>query len=165
MQYRNELVRVDLKDRWVFIRCIADGLEGRSPLQCREVLGEVVGGHEGQDVGLEAFEIVIVIDFDDRLLDGAAHPLGLAIGPWMIRLGRPMFDTVDDADPVEDARSENAVAGAVAVLRQVSEGHAVVGQHDVDLACQRLCAANNVQPMAAQQHKCRHPAGRMPVQV
>ena len=32
--------------------CIADVLAGRSPSERLEVLGEVVGGDEGQDMGL-----------------------------------------------------------------------------------------------------------------
>ena len=32
---------------------------------------EVVGGNEGQDVGLDAFQVVIVVRFDGSILDGA----------------------------------------------------------------------------------------------
>ena len=46
----DEVVRVDLERTWVFGPSLADGLEGRWPAQGLEVLGEVVGGHEGKDV-------------------------------------------------------------------------------------------------------------------
>src|SRR3954462_3781983 len=49
---RDEVVRVDLEGCWVLCPGLADGLEGGSPLQPLEVLAEVVGHDEGQDVGL-----------------------------------------------------------------------------------------------------------------
>src|SRR4051812_41811227 len=66
---RNELVRVDLEDRWVFGPGLADNLIWCSPAQSLQVLGEIICGDEGQDMGLEAFEIVIVISFDGGVLD------------------------------------------------------------------------------------------------
>lgn len=37
------------------------------------MLGKVVGGDEGQDMGLQAFEVVVVEDIDRRVLDGAVR--------------------------------------------------------------------------------------------
>jgi hypothetical protein len=51
----------------------------------------------------------------------------------VIGLGQPVFDAVGEADAVEDVRAEEAAAGTIPVLGQVGEGHAVVGEHGVDL--------------------------------
>ena len=45
------------------------------------MLGEVVGRHESKDVCFEAFKVGIVERLDGGVLNGAVHPLGLAIGP------------------------------------------------------------------------------------
>ncbi len=97
------------------------------------MLGEVVGCDEGEDVRFEALDIRVVEQFEGRVLDGAVHAFGLAVGPRMIRLGEPVLDAVLDADPVENVQAEKSTAGAAAVFGQVGEGHSVVGQHRVDL--------------------------------
>src|SRR5829696_2216538 len=56
---RDEVGRVGLEDGRVLGPGLADGLEGRSPPQRLEVLGEVGGSDEGQDVGLEGLEVRI----------------------------------------------------------------------------------------------------------
>ena len=53
---------VNFKDRRIFGPGITDHLIGRSPSQGFEMLGEIISGDEGQDMGLEAFEIVVVED-------------------------------------------------------------------------------------------------------
>lgn len=111
---------------------------GSSPSQGLEVLGEVVGGDEGQAMGLQAFQIVVVVGLDRGVLDGAVHSLRLTVGPRVIGLGQPVLDVVGDADAVKDMRAEEAAAGAVAVLGQIGEGHAVVGEHGVDLVGEDL---------------------------
>src|SRR3954447_22581704 len=60
---------------------VLDGFEGCSPLQRLEVLGEVVGGNEGEDVGLEALQVLVVERLHGGVLDGPVHALGLAISP------------------------------------------------------------------------------------
>ena len=81
---------------------LADELVGRSPSQGLEVLGEVGCVDEGQEMGLQAFQIVVVEDLDRGVLGRAVHPLGLAIGPGVIGLGQPVLDAVGDANAVED---------------------------------------------------------------
>jgi hypothetical protein len=51
----------------------------------------------------------------------------------VIGLGQPVLDAVLHADSIEDVGSQEAAAGAVPVLGQVGKGHAVVGEHGVDL--------------------------------
>jgi hypothetical protein len=61
---RNEVVRIDFEDCGNFRPGLADDLIGRSPFQGLQVLGEVVGGDEGQDMGLQAVQIVVVEGLD-----------------------------------------------------------------------------------------------------
>ena len=75
---RNEVVRIDFEDCGSFRPGLADDLIGRSPFQGLQVLGEVVGGDEGQDMGLQAVQIVVVEDLDCGVLDRAVHSLGWA---------------------------------------------------------------------------------------
>src|ERR671936_298733 len=65
------------------------------------VLGEVVGRDEGLDVRGEALQRLVVEGLHGGLLDGAVHPLGLTVGPGVIRLGQLVRDAVLAADPVE----------------------------------------------------------------
>ena len=51
MWSRDEVVRVDFERGWVLGPGVADRLEGSSPPERFEVLGEAVGGDEREDVG------------------------------------------------------------------------------------------------------------------
>ncbi len=63
------------------------------------------------------------------LLDGAVHPLDLAVGPWMVRLGELVFDVVGLADYVE---AHLARPGGVAVAGLLGELDAIIGQNRMD---------------------------------
>ena len=76
----------------------------------------------------------IVEGFDGGLLDGAHHPLGLAVGPGMIGLGEPVLDAVCLADAAEDMAHPSRRTALIAL----NELHAVVGQDGVDLVRNRL---------------------------
>src|SRR3954447_14800933 len=95
------MVRVDPEGCRVIGPGVLDGLEGCSPSERLEVLGEVVGGDEGEDMGLEAFQVFVVERLYGRVVDGPVHALGLAIGPGVVRLGEPMLDAVLPANAVE----------------------------------------------------------------
>src|ERR687884_682728 len=99
---RDEVVRVDLERSRVLCPGLADGLNGGSPSEPLEVLGKVVSRDEGQDVGLQALQGLVVEDLHGSLLDRAVHPLSLTVRPRVIRLGQPVLDAVLAADPVED---------------------------------------------------------------
>jgi hypothetical protein len=45
---------------------------------------------------------------------------------------------IPSSDAIEDVRTEEAAAGALAILGRVGEGHAVVGRHGVDLVVEDL---------------------------
>jgi hypothetical protein len=97
------------------------------------MLCEVIGCDEGQDMGLKAFQAIVVEDLHRGYLDGSVHSLSLAICPGVIGLSEPMLDAVFDAHSIEDVRAKEAAAGSFAVLGQIGEGHAVVCEHDVYL--------------------------------
>jgi hypothetical protein len=44
------------------------------------MLGEVAGGDEGKDMRLEALDLWVVEQLDGRIVDGAVHAFGLAVG-------------------------------------------------------------------------------------
>ena len=50
---RDLVVRVDFEGGGILGPGVADGLEGCSPSESLEVLGEVIGGDEGQEVVLQ----------------------------------------------------------------------------------------------------------------
>jgi len=131
---RDEVVRVDFERRRVALPSFADGLEGCAPSERFQMLGEVVGRDDGEDAGAERFDAWIVEGFRGGVLDGAVHPLGLAVGPRVIGFGEAMLDPVLLADAVEDVAAEHGDDFAVAaqVFREVGEGHAVIGEHGVD---------------------------------
>src|SRR4051794_37756421 len=87
---------------------------------------EVVGRDEVIEVPPELLVAVVVIALDGGILDGAVHPLDLAVGPGVVHLRQPMLDAVLVADAVED------VAAVPDVLLAWGELHAVVGQHGMD---------------------------------
>ena len=66
-------------------------------------------------MGLETFQIVVMVSLDRGVLDRPVHPLGLAIRRGMVRLGQPVFDAICDADTIEDMWAEEKAAGAGAI--------------------------------------------------
>jgi len=134
VQPRDEVVRVDTKGGGVLGPGIADCLEGGSPSQRLEVPGEVVGSDKGQDMSLQRLKVGVVEGLGGGLLDGAVHPLCLTVGPGVVWPGEAVLDAMLVADAVEDAPEDgHDLRVATAVPGQVGKGHAVVGEHRVDL--------------------------------
>jgi hypothetical protein len=67
-----------------------------------QMLGEVIGVHEGKDMRPPALQIGIMEDVHGRILDGAVHLFGLAIHPRMIGLDQPMLDAELPENPTGD---------------------------------------------------------------
>lgn len=63
-----------------------------------------------------------------RFLDCPDHPFGLAVGPWMIRLGKAMLDAVVLAGATENVANPRVRHALV----PIDELHTVVGQDGVD---------------------------------
>ena len=106
----------------VFIRCEAP--------QGLEPAAEVVGRDEVGEVTAQLVVGFVVVALDRGLLEGSVHALDLAVGPRVVGLGHAVLDAVGSADLVE---AVDPIAGgpAIAVLRQVGELDAVIGEHGV----------------------------------
>ena len=83
-------------------------------------------------MGLEACQVVVVVDLDRGVLGPAVCPLGLAVGPGMVGLGQAVLDAVVDTAATEDVATRSAVTVVVAMLGQVGERYPIVGEHGVD---------------------------------
>ena len=79
----------------------------------------------------------IVVAFDGGLLQRPIHALDLPVRPRMIRLGQAMLDAVFAATHVEHVRHASR-RRTVAVLGEIGELNAVVGQNGVDFIRNRL---------------------------
>ena len=74
---------------------------------------------------------VVVVALHRGLFDGAVHTFDLAVRPGMIGFGQPMMDAVHTTAPVKRVTTKPG-GWSSAVLRQVSELDAVIGEHGVD---------------------------------
>ena len=72
-------------------------------------LAKLVGRHKSKDLGLQAFQALVVERLDGSFLDGSVHAFGLSIGPWVIWLGQLVQDAVFLADTVEDVATEHGL--------------------------------------------------------
>ena len=61
-----------------------------------------------------------------QALDRAVHPLCLAVGPRMIRLGQLVGDAVVAAGSPEDVAARPIGCRATAVFRQIGKGDSIV---------------------------------------
>ncbi len=86
------VVRVDTKLIWVFRPYFADVFIGCQALEGLEPLGKVVGHQESLHVSLQFVMRAVMVSLDRGFLDRAVHAFDLAVGPWMIDLGRAVFD-------------------------------------------------------------------------
>jgi hypothetical protein len=66
------------------------------------MLCKIAGGHEREDVSLQALEARVVEGLDGRLFNRPVHSLGLTVRPRVIWLGQPMLNAILGADPIED---------------------------------------------------------------
>lgn len=68
------------------------------------------------EVPAQLIAIVIMKALDGGVLDGAFHPLDLAVRPGMLHLGKTMFDAVLIAEPIEDVMRGICVTGSIGEL-------------------------------------------------
>jgi hypothetical protein len=130
-------VWVGYKAFGLFLPAGADELIGSEAGESLETLGEVVSVEEGGEVFAQLGVIVVVIGAHGGFLDGAVHAFDLAVGPGMVGLGEAMLDAMAAAGPVERMSSQQG-RGALAVLGQIGELDAVIGEHGVDPVRHRL---------------------------
>src|SRR5712691_8250276 len=79
----------------------AEVFVGSEALESLESSGEVVGFEEVGQVRFELVVGVVEVAFDGGVLDGSVHALDLAVGPGMVGLGKPLFDSMEVAGAVE----------------------------------------------------------------
>ena len=108
-----------------------DVLVGRETSESLESSGEVISCDEVGQVCFKLMVRVIEVTFDRCVLDGAVHPLDLAVGPGMIGFGEPVFDAVAVTDSVEGMSTE-ASRWPLTVPWQIRELDSVVGEHRMD---------------------------------
>ena len=97
------------------------------------MFGEVVCRHESKHVGFEAIRVWVVERLDGCLFHRPVHPLGLSIGPRLIRFGEFVLIAccLQTRSKMWPPKRDGGGVSAP-VLRQVGERHAVVGQHGVN---------------------------------
>ena len=78
------------------------------------------------------FVAVVVVSLQGGVLDRAVHLFDLSVSPRMVGLGEPVFVAVFTAGLVE-AMDRNSCCPAVAVLWQVGELDAVIGEDGVQV--------------------------------
>ncbi len=110
---------------------LAEVFVGCEPFEGFEPSGEVVGSEEIGQMRFELVMGVVEVALDGGLLDGSVHALDLPVGPGMVGLCKPMFDSMKAAEPIEGVAAE-ACGWPLPVLRQIGELDAVVGDHGVD---------------------------------
>ena len=120
------MVRVSAEAFRLACPAFADVFIGSEAPQGLQATAVIVGVDEVAEVSGQLGMAVVVVALYRCFLDRPVHPLDLAIGPWMLDLGQPVFDLMLVADTVED------VMEGVFVVRHVGELDAIVGQHGVD---------------------------------
>ena len=123
----------------------ADELIGRQALQGFEPLAEVISGDEVGEVLAQLIMGLVVEPFNGRVFDRSVHPFDLAIGPWVLRLGRAMINIVARTGEFECVGSEQFAIGdrlsdqrhcrAAGTWR--GEVGAIIREHRVDLVRNR----------------------------
>jgi len=82
----------------------ADELVGGEASEGLEASGEVIGVDEVAQMNSQLVVGFVEVAFDGRILDGAVHPLDLAVCPGMLRLCQAMIDLVEGAGVFEGMR-------------------------------------------------------------
>jgi len=135
------LERIEGESFGLFCPDPADVFVRRETFKGLKPLGEVVGADE---IGKMAAQLVVrfvVEALDGGILDGAAHPLDLAVGPGMLGLGQAMIDIVAGAGHVEGVSPEwflsfdhgVDIGHSPTPTAWIGEVGAVVRQNGVDL--------------------------------
>lgn len=122
---------VECKSVWLLDPEFANDLVGSEALKGLVSSGEVIGCDGAGQLRFKLFVGVVEEGPHGSFLDGSVHSFDLPVGPAVVWLGKPVFDSMQEADPVEGMASE-ACGWSLAVFRQIGELDALVGQHGVD---------------------------------
>src|SRR5829696_6433318 len=91
---QGEVCRIDPEPVWLVCPGFADELVVREALQGLEASGVVIGIQKELQMRPQPIVAVVVIAPHRRVLEGAVHPLGLAVRPGMVGFGEPVLDAV-----------------------------------------------------------------------
>ncbi len=94
---------------------LAEVFLGRKAFEGLDFSGEVIGSEEVVQVHFELVVGIVGVSFHRSVLDGSVHALDLPVGPGMVWLGQPVFDSINETDPVEGMAAE-ACSWPLAVL-------------------------------------------------
>src|SRR5262249_7474985 len=126
------LERIEFESFWLGSPAFADVFVRRESLQGLQPPSVVVGVDEVGKVSFELIVSIVMVALDCRFLDRAVHALDLAIGPWMLDLGQPMFDAILLAAQIEHM-CHVSCRRAIRVAWWESELDPIVGENRVDL--------------------------------
>jgi hypothetical protein len=79
-------VRVDFESARVFCPDAGGVFLGSEPAQGLQAATVIVGVDEALEMLPQFVVAALVVAFEGGVLDGAVHPLDLAIGPWVVRV-------------------------------------------------------------------------------
>src|SRR5450756_1834321 len=123
---------VESKSVWGLSTELAEVFVGRASFERLASAAEVVGSKEVGQVRFELVMGVVEVSLDRSVLHGPAHPFNLPLGPGMVRFGQPVFDSMNETEPVERMSAETC-GWSLTVLRQVCELDTVIGEHGMDV--------------------------------
>lgn len=92
---------IEVKSVWLDCPYFADVFEEREALKGLQSPSIIVGIDEVVEVGGQLRMAFVMVAFDGGLLYCSVHPFDLAVGPWVLDLGEPVFDLVFVAAHVE----------------------------------------------------------------
>ncbi len=122
---------IERKSVWGLSPEFTEVFIGRQSFEGLESSGEVVGSEEVGQVSFELVMGVVEVALHRSVLDGPVHALDLPVGPRVVGLGEAVFDSMHETEPIERMSAE-ACRWSLAVLRQIGELDAVVGEHGMD---------------------------------
>ena len=85
---------VESKFIWGLRPELAEVFVRREAFEGLESSGEVVGSEEVGQVHFELVMGVVEVSLDGGVFDGSVHALDLPVGPRVVGLGEPVFDSM-----------------------------------------------------------------------
>jgi hypothetical protein len=89
---------IESKSVWFVLPAFTDEFVGGQAAEDLESSGEVVGSEEVVQVRFELVIGVVEVSLDGSVLDGPIHAFDLPVCPWMVGLGEPVFDSMNEAE-------------------------------------------------------------------
>ena len=122
---------IESKSVGFLLPAFADEFVSSKTAEGLQSFGEIVGSDEVAEMSAQLVVAVVVVALNGGFFDGAVHTLDLAVSPGMVRFGEPVVDAMPKTDPVKRMAAK-AGRWPLAILRQIGELDAVVGEHGMD---------------------------------